>query len=216
MLGGSIALHGDTCDATHVCSDELNCAPGVPHTCQPSPQRAALCSAATALTIPPVTTSATSTSIMGVLMPGNGQFQGSCGLTPGLEDIYTVTVPDMIDVDLVLSTESPGTQMGADTVIYARSDCVEPGSSMMDWCNDDDPDQPADMFLSRLVIEDAAPGSYSVFVESWNGLVLDTTLRYELTASLRPVVPSGSSCDPMQVRDRCAGDACSVTARTCP
>jgi hypothetical protein len=102
-------------------------------------------------------------------------------------------------------------------VIYVRSECAEPASTMTDWCNDDDPSAPlASHYLSRLVIEDVPMGSYSVFVEAWQGLAPDMMLRYELSAALRPVLPSGSACDPMQVRDRCDAMICSPTSRTCP
>lgn len=216
LLGGTLVLSGATCDATHVCSEELTCAPGTPHTCQPTPARASACGAATALSIPTPTTMTTSTSAMGVLMQGTGLFQGECAPTLGLEDIYTVTVPDMIDVDLVLTTESPGSDSAGDTVIYVRTQCVEPATSMTTWCNDDDTDATPSTYLSRLVIEDAAPGDYAVFVEAWQGVQPDTSLRYELSASLRPVLPTGATCDPTEARDRCTGDACDPTTRRCP
>lgn len=215
LLGGTIALLGEPCDATHVCSEELSCAAGT-HTCQPTPARASACAAATPLTLATPTTMSTSTSVMGVLMPGTGLFEGMCTSTLGLEDIYSVTVPDMIDVDLVLTTENSGSDPMGDTVIYVRRACGEPASSMDGWCNDDDLDATPSTYLSRLVIEDIAAGDYAVFVEAWQGVQPDMTLRYELSASLRPVLPTGSACDPTEVRDRCAGGTCDPTARTCP
>ena len=59
-------------------------------------------------------------------------------------------------------------------------------------------------------------GDYAVFVEAWQGVQPDMSLRYELSASLRPVLPSGAMCDPMQVRDRCTGAICDPTTRRCP
>lgn len=215
LLGGSIALLGQPCDATHVCSEELSCAGGT-HTCQPSPARASACGAATPLPVATPTTMTTSATAMGVLMPGSGLFQGDCATTLGLEDIYTVTVPDLIDVDLVLTTETPGSDVNGDTVIYVRQQCAEPASTMMGWCNDDDSGAATATYLSRLVIEDIVAGDYAVFVEAYQGVQPDMTLRYELSASLRPVLPTGSACDPTEVRDRCAGMTCSPTARTCP
>ncbi len=216
MLGGSLALSGQPCDATHACSEELTCAPGMPHTCQPTPARASACGAATPIAVATPTTATTSASVMGVLMQGSGLFAGSCAPTLGLEDIYTVTVPDMVAVDLVLTTENAGSDPRGDTVVYVRTQCVEPATSMMGWCNDDHTGATPSTYLSRLVIEDAAPGDYAVFVEAYQGVQPDMTLRYELSASLRPVLPSGASCDPSEVRDRCAGDPCTAVGRTCP
>jgi len=216
MLGGTIALVGEMCDATHVCSDELSCGGGAPHTCQPSAPRATACSAAMPIAIATPTTMTTSMVAPGVLLPGNGLFQGDCAPTLGLEDIYTVTVPDMIDVDLVLSTENSGSDQSGDTVLYVRSQCVEPATSMMGWCNDDDADATTSTYLSRLVIQNIPAGNYAVFVEAWRGVQSDMMLRYQLSAALRPVLASGAACDPMEVMNRCHGMRCSPTGRTCP
>ena len=215
LLGGSIALHGTTCDATHVCSEELSCQPGTPRTCQPSAARASACAAATPLVIATPTTATTSASMENVIMQGTGMFQADCAPTLGLEDIYSVVVPSMIDVDLVLTTETPGSDPMGDTVISVRADCVEPASSMHAWCNDDDADN-APTYLSRLVIEDIDPGTYAVFVEAYQGVQPDMSLRYELSASLRPVLASGATCDPLEVHDRCDGGTCDPTSRRCP
>ena len=218
LRGGSLAVAGDVCDATHVCSDELNCSAGMPHTCVATAARAAACMAAMPITIPMPTTMTTTGTAMGVLVPGSGSFTGACASTLGNEDIYTVTVPTTaMPVDLVLTTAMPGTDHMADTVIYVRGTCIEPTSAMMTWCNDDDSSATPSTFLSRLVIQNAAPGSYSVFVEAYQGVQPDMMLRYQLGASLRPLVPAGSPCDPLQVMNRCAGMmACSPTSRTCP
>lgn len=215
LLGGTIALHGEPCDATNVCSEDLSCQPGTPRTCQPSAARASACAAAIPLVIATPTTMTTSTTMENVLMQGTGMFQADCAPTLGLEDIYTVTVPDMIDVDLVLTTETAGSDPLGDTVISVRADCVEPASSMAMWCNDDDAAN-AGTYLSRLVIEDIAPGTYTIFVEAYQGVQPDMSLRYELSASLRPVLPMGATCDPLEVRDRCDDGTCDPTGRRCP
>lgn len=221
IVGGTIARRGEGCDATHVCSDELLCAPGT-LTCEPTPSRRDACALAVPIPVATPTTTATHGSGMGVLVEGAGYFtfQGPCGEsdntdTTGTESLFTVTVPDGIDVDLILDTEEPGTPTNADTVVYVRSDCAEPLSSMRSWCNDDDPDD-SSTYLSRLVMENVAAGTYTVFVEPWLAVQPSTTLRFELRATLRPVLPTGSSCDPTEANDRCAGDRCSPTARTCP
>jgi hypothetical protein len=214
VMAGAVALHGQPCDANNVCSEELNCSAGMVRTCQPTATRQGACTAAMTLAVPTPTTSTTTSSAMGVLMLGTGLFQGNCGNTLGTEDIYSVSVP-MGAFDLVLTTENPGTAMGADTVIYVRSDCVEPLSEGMGWCNDDDTSATPTSLLSRLVIEDIPQGSYAVFVESYQGVLPDMMLRYELSASLRPVLPSGAHCDPAEVMNRCAGMAC-TGAGTCP
>lgn len=221
IVGGTIARHGETCDATHVCSDELLCAPGT-LTCEPTPSRRDACAMAQPIPLETPTTTATSASAMGVLTEGTGYFTflGDCDTqdstdTSGTESLFTVTVPDAIDVDLILDTEEPGTPVDADTVVYVRSDCAEPLATMQTWCNDDDQDDPS-TYLSRLVIQNAAAGTYTVFVEPWLAVQPSMTLRFELRATLRPVLPTGSSCDPTEQTDRCAGDRCSPTARTCP
>ncbi len=221
IVGGTIARHGEACDATHVCSDELICAPGS-LTCEPTPSRRDACATAQPIVVPTPTDTATHASGMGVLTEGTGYFTfpGDCDQatntdTSGTESLFTVTVPDAVPVDLILDTEQPGTPVDADTVVYVRTDCAEPLSSMQSWCNDDDTSDTS-TYLSRLVMENVPAGTYTVFVEPWLAVQPSTTLRFELRATLRPVLASGSSCDPTEENDRCAGDRCSPTARTCP
>jgi hypothetical protein len=217
LLMGAIALAGQACDVTHVCSDELNCSAGVPHACTPTPLRAGACAAAMPLTIPTPTMTTTMGSVMGVLMPGNGLFTGDCAPTLGVEDIYNVTVPvTTTPVDLVLTTEMPGSDPAGDTVLYVRGNCVDPATTMSTWCDDDDSAATPSTYLSRLVIQNIPAGHYAVFVEAYQGVQPDMMLRYQLGGSLRPVLPTGAACDPTEVMNRCARMMCSGASRTCP
>jgi hypothetical protein len=147
---------------------------------------------------------------MDVLLPGTGLFRGPCSSTSGTEDFYTVLVPGTPAVDLLFTTATPGTAAGSDTVLYVRSNCTSPDSAMPTWCDDD-----GSGLLSTIEIRDAPPGTYTVFVEDYAGVAEGAMLRYELRASLRPVLPMGSPCDPDQIMNRCAMTPCSVTTRTC-
>jgi hypothetical protein len=187
---------GDACDGTTtVCPRELVCTTGI---CQPRPAQAAACAAAPALDVAPMFPG----SVMGVLMPGTGSFRGPCGATSGTELFYTVDVPAG-GWDLILSTDAPGTAAGADTVVYVRSECTDPGSTMDAWCNDD-----AVGLLSTVEMLDVPGGSYTVFVEDYAGVAEGTTTRFELTARLRPVLDTGAACDPDRVLDRCRNGDC--------
>lgn len=199
----TLAAFGEMCDAMRVCRAPLVCTAG---TCQASPEATAACAAATALTL---TGTPATTSVMGMLAAGpSALFTGSCGSTMGgPEALYTVTVPAGT-WDLLVSTANPGTPMDTDTVLYARRTCADPRSEAI--CVDDD------MGLrSRFTLLDAAPATYTVFVERYGGVPAMTSITYELTATLRPVLAAGAACDPMGVMNRCSTGACPAGG-TCP
>jgi hypothetical protein len=187
-----------------VCPRELACTMG---TCQATPDRAAACAAAPTLTLDAATPTA---STMGVLMPGMGSFRGPCGATTGTELFYHVDVPTVGSWDLILTTEAPGTATDADTVLYVRDECTNPDSALEEWCNDDDVD-----LLSRVEVLDAS-GTYTAFVEDYAGVAMSTTTRFELAASLRPVVGTGEACDPELVTNRCSTGDCPSDTMVCP
>ncbi len=196
---------GEMCDGMMtVCARELVCTSG---TCQATPARAAACAAAPTITL----TAATPTgSQMGVLMPGTGSFRGTCGATTGTELFYHVEVPDLGNWDLILTTEAPGTPSGADTVLYVRDECTDPDSGLEEWCNDD-----FTGLLSYVEVLDAS-GTYTAFVEDYAGVEAGTSTRFELAASLRPVVGSGEACDPELVLNRCSTGECPADTMVCP
>ncbi len=218
VRSGTIVGRGEACSATFVCPEELTCAPGT-FTCEATPIRAAACSAATPLGVPVPTTMTTTTSTEGSLAPGDGLFTDSCDesdgpvITDGREDIYVVHVPPGA-FDLLITTDLPGTATDADTVLYMRSDCVDPATGTAEWCNDDITS--GSNLRSSVVALDLAEGDYYVFVEAWGTIMLDTTVRYELGASLRPVLPMGDPCDPTEAMNRCADMVCDPSTRVCP
>ena len=59
------------------------------------------------------------------------------------------------------------------------------------------------------------PGTYTVFVEDYAGVAEGMMLRYELSASFRPVLPMGSPCDPEEIMNRCASGPCPMATRVC-
>jgi hypothetical protein len=218
VRAGTVVGRGETCSETFVCPEELSCAPGT-FTCEPTPTRVATCSSATPLGIPTPTTMTTTTSVMGNLASGDGLFNDSCDeadgpvVTDGREDIYQVHVPAGT-FDLLLTTDLSGTAVDADTVVYVRHDCVDPATGPAEWCNDDI--ERGANTRSSVVALDLAEGDYYVFVEPWGTITPDTTVRYELGASLRPVLPAGRPCDPAEAMNRCADGDCVPATRMCP
>jgi hypothetical protein len=213
---GTVVARGEMCSDTFVCPEELLCSGAF--TCDPTPTRAATCSAAMALSIPAPTMMTTTTSTMGNLTSGTGLFSGNCDqsdgpvVTDGTEDVYLVHVPAGA-FDLLFTTDLAGTATDADTVLYVRTDCTDPGTGLEEWCNDDI--TRGSNLRSTVAILDVAEGDYYVFVEPWGTIALDAMLRYELGASLRPVLAAGGACDPAGVLNRCASGACPAS-RVCP
>ncbi len=195
---------GEMCDGMMtVCPRELTCTSG---TCQATPDRAAACAAAPTTMLTPMVTSST----MGVLMQGMGSFRGPCGATSGTELFYHFEVPAGA-WDLLLTTDAPGTAPDADTVLYVRSNCTDPDSTLEEWCNDDN----GDGLLSTVEVLDAM-GTYTAFVEDYAGVEAGMTTRFELQASLRPVVGMGQPCDPELVANRCSTGDCPADTMVCP
>lgn len=188
---------GDACDASHACRAPLACVMG---TCSVSPEALALCASATTLAFSGTPGTA---MVTGSLGPGGGLFVGTCGSTPDAEQLYRATVPAGA-FDLLLSTGmSP---MGTDTVLYVRRDCADERTTVA--CVDD----VAGDLRSRLTITDAMPGDYTIFVERYGSPAGSTA--YTLTATLRPVLGAGATCDPAGALDRCSTGTC--TMGMCP
>lgn len=210
LRSGEIVGSGAACDDSHVCGSELECRTMV---CQATAERAVSCAAASPIAVPAPMGQTTSAMVEGVLGPGLGLFGASaCGSTVGREAIHTVTVPDVGRFDVIATTDLPGTPADADTVVYARADCVDPETES--GCADDI--TYPENARSTLEVLDALPGTLAIFVERWGGVPEGTMLRYALQVSLRPVLDAGASCDPRGQLDRCAGGACPASTRVCP
>jgi hypothetical protein len=199
---------GDACDAMNVCVTPLTCSE-TSMECEASAAVITACEAATALTIAAPTTTTTSSAVQsGMLDMGAGLFEGSCSNTFGAEELFTVTVPAGANVDVIATTDVTPT-MDTDTVAYIRSTCADPLDELV--CDDDGGTTIAN--ASVAILEDAEPGTYTVFVEPFE--TRTEPVPYGLQVSLRPVLATGATCDPMEVDNRCAEGPC-PKAGTCP
>lgn len=187
---------GQSCGGARACRFGLACVMGI---CREPPGVGEACDAATPIDLAGVPASG---SVTGSLAAGPGVFEGSCGFTTGgPEALYTVAVPDG-DWDLLLTTQTPGTPVGTDTVLYVRSTCRDATTELA--CVDDDGD-----LRSRLTVRNVAPGEHTVVLERYGGVAAGSSITYELVATLRPVLGAGDACDPTGTEDRCASGTCS-------
>lgn len=220
VLLGTVVGPGGACGPTNVCAGELACAADM--TCQPAADRIAACAAALALDVPMSTGVASTGRGTAVISTGAGLFTAQClaGSTGGREEIFRITVPTGA-WDLLLTTDSPGTAgtdpLEPDTVIYARRGCTDASlaSAPMEWCSDDI--ESGVNQRSAFEIRDVAPGDLFAFVELYGGSApIEGGARVELAATLRPVLPTGATCDPTGEDNRCAMGDCPVALGTCP
>lgn len=193
---------GDACDAEHVCGAGLVCTAG---SCAASPELMAACSGATALTWSGMPGTASST---GTLPAGAGTIARPRGCAgSGGVSLHRVTIPAGA-FDLVATTANDGTEMTLDTVVWALSTCEDVDGGPAGACVDD-------MGMERratLVVENAT-GTYTLGVGAFGPL--PTASPYRLDLSLRPVLPTGSACDPTGAMNRCAAAPCPASA-VCP
>lgn len=216
---GSIVSLGETCDATRICGLELAC--DALMTCAPAPDRVAACAAASVIALEaPTDGRATTTTRQDVLTAGAGLFSAQCSeFSGGREDLYLLQVPPG-RFDVILTTDSEGssgeTPLDPDTILYVRRTCTDAtaSSALEDECNDDI--EGSVNQRSTVEIRDVGDTSFTAFVEMYNGAPEGPGIRYELAATLRPVLMAGDSCDPAGVLNRCADAACEVATRTCP
>jgi len=199
---------GRVCDADYACYLGLRCSTA--GTCEAEPAVAAACGAATALDIARPTVTTTSAMGSGTLTNEVGFTQGSCAHSPEVERIFDVTVPDM-PVDLIATTDLAGSGT-SDTVLYVRSICADVSTEVAGGCNDD---VSGTNFRSRVVMRNMRPGTFAVFVE-FAAHPPPGGAPFDLLVSLRPVLPTGASCDPMEVNNRCAVAACPAATSVCP
>jgi hypothetical protein len=213
-LNQAMTVHvGDACDTTHVCPAGVDCTSAV---CTVPAAVATACAAATALTVAtPTTTTTSATTGTLTFTTGTGLIESSCIGTGGMGDehIFSVDVPAG-NFDLLADTPDMG-EMGFDSVVYDRTVCGDPSTETA--CNDDRSTMPHSL-SSHIEVLNAAMGTHFVFVDSFDTLTaMSMATTTTLTVSLRPVLASGATCDPMGVMNRCAGTACPTTGTaTCP
>ncbi len=217
---GSIVSLGEACDATRICGAELVC--DALMLCAPAPDRVAACAAATVMALEaPTDGRATTATEQSVLTAGAGLFTAQCSpdFSGGTEDLYLIQVPPG-RFDVILTTDSEGssgdTPLDPDTILYVRRTCADATatSALEDECNDDI--EASVNQRSTVEVLDVGDVSFTAFVEMYNGAPEGPGVRYELAATLRPVLESGASCDPAGVENRCADGGCVVATRTCP
>jgi len=162
----------------------------------------------------PTGTSATVTGSVPA-MAGSIDDNGVCDSdTEGAEVLYQLTVPVAVApvtaYDVVLDTENATTGEG-DTIVYLQSTCGDPETT--GECNDDI-DLEGMNYASHLETNAVAAGTHTVVVEGYG--VLMAALAFELEVSLRPVLATGTACDPAGVMNRCAAGACPAATPVCP
>lgn len=201
---------GARCDRDHVCANGLVC--NAMMTCEPTPEAMAACAAATNIEVPTPST-ATTRATATAMLPNRGlglfTAPASCTepvtATDGQEHIFRVVVPEG-DFDLTFRTDLPGTG-STDTVLYVRRSCADATTTI--GCHDD---IARGMLGSTVTVSNATAGEYFAFVESYNG----SGGPVEIEASLKPVLPSGASCDPRGMDNRCARGVCPMSTMICP
>lgn len=203
---------GDTCDAMHVCPGGVDCT-GTPAVCTVPAAVAAECAAAVAVTVATPTTTTTSATSTVNYTTGMGLLEGSCVGTGGMGDehILSVDVPATGTFDLIASTPDMA-EMGPDTLLYDRTVCGDPSTETA--CNDDRSAMPH-VIASLITIQNAAPGTHFIVVDSFE--TLTAAMSTVVTISLRPVLGVGDACDPLGAMNRCPGTPCPTTGTAvCP
>jgi hypothetical protein len=218
---GTVVGPGAACDATSVCDRELACDGSM--VCVPAPDRMLACGGAIDLPLmAPTDDMATVATRQSVLEAGGGLFAApeDCSTaTGGQEDIFHVTVPAG-RFDVILTTDSEGTSgdtpLEPDTILYVRRDCTDASltSASPDECNDDI--ETGENQRSTVEIRDVGDTELFAFVEIYNGAAEGEGVRYEIAATLRPVLSTGAACDPAGLLNRCGTGTCPVATRVCP
>ncbi|MBI5488524.1 MAG: hypothetical protein HY905_14420 [Deltaproteobacteria bacterium] len=129
------------------------------------------CSGAGESCADPIVLDSSMTEVAVDLCPRGDDGEGSCGPSTGPDAVYTFTLP--VGGLVVFNTCNDGS--AADTVLYLRSTCADPGTEL--GCNDDLAGCPHDPGGSYLSIYLAA-GSYFLFVDAPAGTC--ASLRLDL------------------------------------
>jgi hypothetical protein len=198
--------YGEACDAMRFCVEPNVCTAGI---CQATMAIRDACTAATTIPLVTPTTTATIAHQTAALPVGDGLFTGACA-GGGAERLFNVTVPAG-RFDLIATTLVDGTRMMLDTAIHIRSVC---GNQRSEVACSDDAGAEGDL-RSRAEVESAAPGNYTVFIDTYAPLADARVAAFDVI--LRPVLASGAACDPMGVNNRCEGELCPAAgAAVCP
>ncbi|MCC6996588.1 MAG: hypothetical protein IT370_18400 [Deltaproteobacteria bacterium] len=184
---------GDSCDTFgrgDLCqgSVPLLCA----GTCQPlADLRAASCAAATPLSL--------GVPVTGQLPRQASRFGGNCGRPEAAEVIYTVDVPEQMDLEV--STLFEDTSLDTIVTIAPACDSLASGSVCHDSVS-------SNARQSVAVLRDAAPGRYYVFVDAWSQLYPNGGVGpFKVEARPRRLLSLGATCDAQGVANRCACNA---------
>jgi hypothetical protein len=145
-----------------------------------------------------------------MLALGHGVLEASCAHTPGTEAVFDVTVPDG-SYDLIVSTDVPATGT-TDTVIHVRAICSDLSTDIGSACNDD---REAGNARSLFILHGVEAGTYTVFVEPF-GHPPEEDVPFGIEFGLRPLLGTGTSCDPTGRRNRCSTGACATESPICP
>jgi hypothetical protein len=185
---------GELCDPDLECAGELVCQPAAG--CTTPIYVTQSCPAA-----PVIDLASGSGTVDEVLDPAvAGIFGASCRVRAagGDDRVYRVTVPAGAPVDLVATTDLPGTLATLATRVALRSVCQDPTTEVA--CGTG-PGRASEGGATAILL-DAAPGDYAVIVGT------DATSgpagAFQLRVRLRPVRASGDACDPAGLADRCA------------
>src|SRR5262249_54106212 len=145
-------------------------------------------------------------------------FEGSCFYFPGAggDKGYKVTVPapttGQTGHDIIATTGTTATFDGmtmVDTYVYVRTTCGGPGTEIA--CDGDIGSQD---FRSTATAMERPAGNYFVFVGT-SAKGMGTNFTFNVT--LRPVLATGQTCDPMGVTNRCHANPCPSTGTAvCP
>lgn len=198
---------GSPCDdVSLVCRRELECREDA---CQPSAPVAAACAAAETIVLDAPTEVTTSVSREGTLPASPGIFFPSCTDGSSAEALFRVQVPDGVAADLVVteSSESSG-RLG----LWVRGACDDSTSELA--CSIDR-DAERRRFLD---LREVAPGDHWVALDGFPfaGGDRHEESPYSLSIGLRPILPTGASCDPAGFENRCARGACPGGSARCP
>jgi hypothetical protein len=132
-----------------------------------------------------------------------------CASDTGPEVAHRLTVPGAGPVRLLVSTDSPATQI--DTVLYVDTACS--GGREL-GCNDDKPRALGGR--SELSVDVAGGDTVVVWVDSYSGEMSLPGGTYELRLVVRPLRAAGEVCDLTGARDACPTDTvCTGTPSVC-
>ena len=208
------ATIGQTCNAALAapdpCLNDLVCTNA---TCTASSPATSACERATTVTL------GTPVSGTAADLPTD-TFEGSCVVDRGGNDkVFRATLPALtggaLAWDLVATTANASVPWDyysqLDSYLYVRGNCVDPTTEL--GCNDDLSDTD---LRSQVVARELAPGSYFVFLDTSSPDQNGTSVAYTFLVRARAVLPTGATCDPGNIQNRCRTGTCSALTSLCP